>query len=45
MFAFVLELGPPGIWYGYLTGLTVAAVALFIRFQMLTKRLIAANGK
>lgn len=40
VFAFTLQLGPPGIWYGYLTGLTFAAVALFVRFEVLTKRLI-----
>ncbi len=40
VFAFVLDLGPPGIWYGYLTGLTCAAVSLFIRFEILTKGLI-----
>lgn len=40
LFAFVLGYGPPGIWYGYLTGLTCAALALFIRFEILTKRLI-----
>lgn len=40
LFAFVLNLGPPGIWYGYLTGLTVAAIAFLIRFEILTKRLI-----
>lgn len=40
LFAFVLQFGPPGIWYGYLTGLTLAAVALFVRFEIITKRLV-----
>ncbi len=49
LFAFVLDYGPPGIWYGYLTGLTAAAVAMYFRFEVLTKRLIrnqsqAASG-
>lgn len=32
---FTLDLGPEGIWYGLLIGLTVAAVALFLRFRRL----------
>ncbi|MBI1191678.1 MAG: MATE family efflux transporter [Bacteroidetes bacterium] len=43
LFAFVLDFGPPGIWYGYLTGLTAAAAAMFWRFEVLTKRLIRQN--
>lgn len=43
IFAFVLQLGPPGIWYGYLMGLTLAGVAFWVRFNVLTKRL--ALGK
>jgi multidrug resistance protein, MATE family len=39
IFAFVLDLGPPGIWYGYLTGLTLAGVAFLVRFNLLTKRM------
>ncbi len=39
VFAFVLDLGPPGIWYGYLTGLTLAGIVFLYRFNVLTKRL------
>lgn len=38
--AFKLEWGPQGIWIGLLTGLSVAAVLLFIRFQRFSKRLL-----
>lgn len=34
---FTLELGPAGIWYGLLIGLTAAAIALFVRFKRLAK--------
>ncbi|MFY0591256.1 MATE family efflux transporter [Roseivirga sp.] len=34
---FLLDLGPEGIWYGLLIGLTIAAVALFFRFKRLAK--------
>jgi MATE family multidrug resistance protein len=44
LFAFVLDVGPPGIWYGYLTGLTAAAGAMFWRFEVLSKRLIREHG-
>lgn len=40
IFAFTLDLGPPGIWYGYLTGLTLAGIVFFVRFNTLTKRLL-----
>lgn len=32
-------IGPVGIWYGYLIGLSLVAVVLFIRFQKLHKKL------
>ena len=35
IFGFVLDYGPQGIWYGLLVGLTIAAVALFLRFKKL----------
>lgn len=38
VFGFVLDFGPEGIWYGLLTGLTIAAVMLFVRFKRLAKR-------
>lgn len=39
---FTLELGPAGIWYGLLIGLTAAAVALFVRFKRLAKKKAAS---
>lgn len=44
-FAFALDFGPPGIWYGYLTGLTAAAAALYLRFEVLTKKLQREEGE
>lgn len=42
---FTLGLGPEGIWYGLLVGLTAAAIALFIRFKKLAKKKAAEFGK
>jgi len=36
LFGFVFDLGPVGIWYGLLIGLTVAAITLYIRFKKLS---------
>lgn len=36
--AFVLKLGPEGIWYGLLFGLTLVAIALFVRLSSLMKK-------
>lgn len=38
--SFKMGLGAKGVWYGLLTGLSVAGVLLFARFNFLTKRLI-----
>lgn len=38
------DLGNIGIWIGLLSGLTVAAVFLYFRFNNLTRRLIAGTG-
>ena len=38
VFGFVLDFGPQGIWYGLLTGLTIAAVLLFFRFRSLSAK-------
>ncbi len=38
VFGFVLDFGPEGIWYGLLTGLTVAAVLLYFRFKRLSNQ-------
>ena len=37
------ELGSTGIWIGLLGGLTASAIMLYIRFNYLTKKLIAEN--
>lgn len=37
LLGFTFELGPNGIWYGLSIGLTVAAIALYLRFQKLSK--------
>jgi MATE family multidrug resistance protein len=37
------ELKATGIWIGLLSGLTVAAVLLYLRFELLTKKLIRDN--
>jgi len=42
LFGFVLDFGPQGIWYGLLTGLTVAAITLYIRFNKLSNKKISA---
>lgn len=36
---FYFDLGPQGVWYGLLTGLSVAAVLLFMRFEKVSKML------
>ncbi len=43
VFGFVLDMGPEGIWYGLLTGLSIAALLLFVRFKLLSKRFIQKN--
>ena len=44
LLGFKMNLGIQGIWYGLLTGLSVAAVLLFRRFHLLTKKLIPVPG-
>ena len=39
------ELKSMGIWIGLLSGLTVSAVLLYLRFEVLTKRLIAQHER
>ncbi len=41
---FVRGLGPEGVWYGLLVGLSVVAITLCIRFQRFTKRLLALHS-
>lgn len=38
-FAFTLEMGPNGIWYGYLVGLGFAGIVYFLRFRSLLKKI------
>jgi len=40
LLAFRLGLGPHGIWIGLLIGLTVAAILLSVRFNVVSKRII-----
>ena len=37
---FVADMGPKGIWIGLLTGLTLTAVFLLIRFNKLTRKML-----
>lgn len=39
VFTFVLDIGPQGIWYGYLVGLGTAGILFYLRFMRLLKRL------
>jgi len=43
-FGFELDMGPEGIWYGLLVGLSIAAVFLFLRFRMLALRFIKKSS-
>lgn len=40
IFAFTLNVGPQGIWYGYLVGLGIAAILFYFRFRRNLKRLM-----
>lgn len=40
LLAIYYEIGPEGIWYGYLTGLSLVAITMFIRFEKLSKKMI-----
>lgn len=39
LIAFVFKVGVEGIWFGYVIGLSTAAAVLFLRFNMLSKKL------
>jgi MATE family multidrug resistance protein len=39
VFAFVLKVGPMGIWFGYLAGLGIAAIMFYLRFRRNLKNL------
>ena len=38
--AFVFDMGPEGVWLGYLVGLTVASISYIYRFRWLTRHLV-----
>jgi len=40
LLGFTFSMGAMGVWYGLLAGLSVAAILLYIRFDMLSKRLM-----
>lgn len=40
VFAFVLNVGPQGIWFGYLVGLGTAGILFYFRFKQIFKKLI-----
>ncbi len=40
VFAFVLNMGVEGVWYGLLIGLTIAALLLYYRFEKKSKELV-----
>lgn len=40
LLAFQFNFGASGVWYGLLIGLTIVAIALFIRFNNLSKKLL-----
>ncbi len=40
---FTFDQGAMGVWYGLLAGLSMAAILLFIRFNILTKKLINSS--
>ena len=42
LLTFHLNFGAEGIWIGLIIGLTVTAISLFIRFNILSKKLISA---
>jgi MATE family multidrug resistance protein len=41
---FYLDLGVVGIWIGLLSGLSVAGILLFLRFNHLTKKMIGSQA-
>lgn len=38
-----LGMGAVGVWWGFCIGLTIAAIILFIRFEIVSKRLVKQN--
>ncbi len=44
IYAFLLDLGPEGVWYGYLTGLGAASVLLTLRVKWLLGKKLSVLG-
>lgn len=44
VFGVYLNLGAKGVWYGLLIGLSLAAIAHIVRFNILTKRLLQSKS-
>lgn len=42
-FAIELDLGPNGVWYGFVTGLSTAAILLYIRYKKLLAKYVSAK--
>jgi MATE family multidrug resistance protein len=40
--AFVYNMGAQGVWYGLLIGLTIVAIFMLWRFNLLTKKMLTA---
>lgn len=38
-----LQWGAAGVWYGYLIGLSLVSIALFIRYEYITKKIVKDN--
>ena len=45
LFAFKFDLGAEGIWFGYVCGLSAAAILLFWRFNHISKKLLTKNSR
>ena len=45
LLGFTFEQGAPGVWYGLLAGLSIAAILLFIRFNNQSKKMILEAKK
>ncbi len=45
LLAFQFNMGPAGIWIGLLTGLTLTAIFLFLRFNRITKLIMPENAE
>lgn len=43
--AFHTDYGAVGIWIGLLLGLTLTAIAMFLRFRMLSGKIVSENGR